>query len=182
MAVAAIVNIIMVKQIIIQIIKATGLILKERSYLFGILVLWVVLFGVVFYIPVKTVPGNNIALQAAIFGYKDYIFLGIISFLSSLTIAMQIKTFRQKVSSKIIVSDSALGGIGLFSGIISSIFGTATCSLCVGALFGFLGANSVILLVNNKGYVVLGSLVLLGLSIYLSSKRLNNTCDACQIS
>ncbi len=143
--------------------------------------MWVILFGVMFYIPVKVVPGNSSSFQAVIFGFKDYLFLGIASFLSSLIVIMQVKILKQVKSVRTMAGNTVLGSTGLFSGITSSVFGTATCSLCVGALFGFLGANSVIFLVNNKIYVVLGSIALLLMSLLFSSKKLNNSCDACRI-
>ncbi|MEK7659246.1 MAG: hypothetical protein AAB338_01150 [Patescibacteria group bacterium] len=133
-----------------------------------------------FYLPVRTVPGNTLAFQAVIFGFKDYLFLGIASFLSAFVITIQVKIFRQRRSTKAMAGNTALGSAGFLSGIVSSVFGTATCSLCVAALFGFLGANSVIFLVNNKIYVVFGSLALLGLSTFLSLKKLNNSCDVCK--
>lgn len=155
-------------------------VIRDRNYAILLFIAWVVLFGLMFYLPVRTVPGNTLAFQAVIFGFKDYLFLGIASFLSAFIITIQVKIFRQRKSAKAMAGNSALGSAGFLSGIVSSVFGTATCSLCVGALFGFLGANSVIFLVNNKTYVVAGSLVLLGLSIFLSLKKLNNSCDICK--
>lgn len=156
------------------------LIIRDRNYLILLFVGWLVLFGLMFYLPVRTIPGNTVVFQAVIFGFKDYLFLGIASFLSAFIITIQVKIFRQRRLTKAMAGNTALGSAGLLSGVVSSVFGTATCSLCVAALFGFLGANSVIFLVNNKTYVVLGSLALLGLSIFLSLKKLNNTCDICK--
>lgn len=153
-------------------------IIKDWNYRILLFILWLVLFGLMFYLPVKTVPGNTIVLQAVIFGFKDYLFLAVASFLSALIITIQVKIFRQRRSA--IASNTALGSAGFLSGVVSSVFATATCSLCVGALFGFLGANSVIFLINNKTYVVIGSLTLLGLSIFLSIKKQNERCQICK--
>ncbi len=155
-------------------------VIRDRNYTILLFIVWVVLFGLMFYLPVRAIPGNTATLQAVIFGFKDYLFLGIASFLSAVIIIIQVKIFRQRKSADVMAGNTALGSAGILSGIVSSVFGTATCSLCVGALFGFLGANSVIFLVNNKTYVVVGSLALLGLSISLSLKKLNNSCDICK--
>lgn len=157
-----------------------GALIRDRNYLVLLFLWWVVLFGLMFYIPVKVVPGNSIRFQSILFGPKGYLFLAAISFLSALIVTMQIKIWKQRKLCGVAADNTALGGAGLFSGILSSIFGSATCSLCVGALFGFLGANSVLFLVNNKTYVLIGSLGLLLLSIYLSSKKLNNNCHICK--
>lgn len=156
------------------------LIIRDRNYMILLFIVWAVLFGLMFYLPVRVIPGNTFVFQASIFSFKDYLFLGTASLLSALIITIQVKIFRQKKSFKVMTGNATLGSTGLLSGVVSSVFGTATCSLCVGALFGFLGANSVIFLVNNKTYVVLGSLALLGLSIFLSLKKLNNSCDVCK--
>lgn len=175
MDVAVTVNtIIMARQALAQIIN-------DKIYLFSFLVLWVILFGMVFYIPVKTVPGNDVSFQSKIFTYKDYLFLTAISFLSSSTIIMQIKIFKQRASAKIVAGNSVLGGVGILSGITSSIFGTATCSLCVGAIFSFLGANAIFFLIDNRIIVVAISFVLLILSAYFSAKKLNDNCDSCHL-
>ncbi len=166
---------------IMQIPKAALLILRDWKYFSLFFIAWVIMFGVMFYIPVKVIPGNNISFQALLFGPMGYLFLAVTSFLSSLIIAMQIKIFKQRKTLGVVVGNTTLGSTGLFSGILSSIFGSATCSLCVGALFGFLGANSVLFLVNNKAYVVIGSFSLLLLSLYFSSKRFNTACEVCRI-
>lgn len=157
-----------------------GSIIRDQNYIILLFIVWVVLFGLMFYLPVRTVPGNTIVFQAVIFDFKDYLFLVVASFLSAFSITIQVKIFKQRRSTETMAGNTALGSAGFLSGIVSSVFGAATCSLCVGALFGFLGANSVIFLVNNKTYVVFGSFVLLGLSIFLSLKKLNNSCDICK--
>ena len=164
----------------IQIPRVMWAVIRDRNYTIFLFIVWLVLFGLMFYLPVRTVPGNTLAFQAVIFGFKDYLFLGVASFLSAFIITIQVKIFRQRRSDRTMVGNAALGSAGFLSGIVSSVFGTATCSLCVAALFGFLGANSVIFLVNNKIYVVFGSLALLGLSTFLSLKKLNNSCDVCK--
>ena len=166
---------------IAQIPKAIRSVFKGSGSITILLISWAVLFGFMFYLPVKTIPSNSISLQAKIFGYKDYLFLGIASFLSSLIITMQVRIFRQRREVKVLAGNTALGSAGLFSGVVSSVFGTASCGLCVAALFGFLGGNSVIFLANNRIYVVLVSITLLSTSLYFSSKRLNNSCDICKV-
>lgn len=137
------------------------------------------LFVLLFLIPVNVIPGNEIAFQAVLFGWKDYIFLGALALLGGLVATLQVFIFKQRYKAKIGISTGAVGGLGILSGIFSSIFATATCSLCVGALFGFLGAGGVLFFVSNRIYVIMVSLILLYISLYVSAKKLNGVCGDC---
>ena len=158
--------------------------ISDRRYLAVCILIAAIIFSALFAIQVKTVPGNDSRLQIAVFGWKVWAILTAIAVLNALFITIEIYVFNLKRS---IVRTGGLGaglitgGIGTSSGIMTSIFGTASCSLCVSAIFGFLGANSVVFLVNNRGYVVAGTLFLLVLSLYLSSKRFDKICEQCRI-
>ena len=158
--------------------------LSDRRYLAGWVVITAVIFSALFLIQVKTVPGNSGAFQIAIFGWRDWTILAMIGILNALFITIEIYVFNLKREfNKLNGVGSGLitGGVGTSSGVLASIFSTASCSLCASAIFGFLGANSVVFLVNNRRYVVVGTLFLLLLSLYLSSKRFSETCKQCQI-
>lgn len=49
------------------------------------------------------------------------------------------------------------------------------------ALFGFLGFGTLIFLIQNRWYIVVGASILLLASIYFSSKRVNSDCDDCEV-
>lgn len=162
-------------------VKNSKIIFTDRRYLVFFIILIGTLFGLMIAIQVITVPGNSVGLQAQIFGYKDYFFFGLLAILSSFLIVLQvyiIKGSKSLVSQ--VVGNSALGGIGVFSALFSSVLGTATCSICLTALFGFLGFGTVLFLVQNKLYLILASVVLLLLSLYFSYKKLNS-CNACSV-
>lgn len=173
-------NIIVVRSVLIAIKKT----LSDRRYLAVCILIAAVVFSVLFAIQVKTVPGNDSRLQIAVFGWKDWAVLTAIAVLNALFVTIEIYAFNLK---RLVAQAGGLGaglitgGVGTSSGIVASIFGTASCSLCVSAILGFLGANSVVFLVNNRGYIVAGTLVLLVLSLYLSSKRFDKTCEQCRI-
>lgn len=169
--VAAEMKIIMVMD---EIQKVIELIFANKKHLRIFVTSLAILFLLMFFIPVNAIPGNKLGIQAVIFGYKDYLFFGTLSFLSSLVLTMQVIVFRQRRSR--IASNATLGGVGIFSGVISSVFGTATCGLCVSVLFGFLGIGTVLFLVEHKIYITLVSFGLLLTSLYFSSKAINNDC------
>lgn len=162
-------------------IKKSKIVFVDRRYLLFFIVLIGMLFGLMIAIQVITVPGNNVGLQAQIFGYKDYLFFGLLAVLSSFLIVLQIYIVRDSKSrASQVVENSALGGIGVFSALFSSVLGTATCGICLTALFGFLGFGTVLFLVQNKLYLILASVILLLLSLYFSYKKLNS-CNACSV-
>ena len=143
-----------------------------------------VIFSALFAIQVKTVPGNSSSFQIAIFGWKDWVILAAIAVLNALFITIEIYAFnlrRSVMQAGRISAGLITGGVGTSSGIMASIFSTASCSLCVSAIFGFLGANTVVFLVNNRGYVVIASIMLLVLSLFLSARRFQNVCQRCKI-
>lgn len=165
-----------------QIFIATKKVLSDRRYLAGFILITAVVFSLLFWIQVKTVPGNDGRFQIALFGWKDWAILSVIGLLNALFITIEIYSFNLKrsvVQAGGISTGIITGGIGTSSGILASIFSTASCSLCVSAIFGFLGANTVVFLVDNRTYVVFVTVVLLLLSLFLSARRFHNTCQAC---
>ncbi len=163
-----------------QITRALKIILGDRKLLILLMIFSIIFFVVLFYIPVKTIPGNNPKLQAKIFGFQDYTLIALLALLSSVLLTMQVAIFRQRRTA-LVGSSTAVGSLGIISSFVSSMFATATCGLCVSAVFGFLGANTIFFLVNKRWRVVIGSLGLLLISIYTSSRRLNHECEECRI-
>lgn len=167
-----------------QIFVAIKTILSDRRYLAAAILITAIVFSLLFWIQVKTVPGNSGPFQIAIFTWKDWAILGAIAILNALFITIEIYAFKLKRSAAQAINLGTgfiTGGVGTSSGILASIFSTASCSLCVSAIFGFLGANSVVFLVSNRGYIVAATLFLLLLSLYLSGRRFGHTCYECQI-
>ncbi|MBI2063604.1 MAG: hypothetical protein HYT65_01260 [Candidatus Yanofskybacteria bacterium] len=158
--------------------------LSDRRYSAGFIVIAAIVFSLLFWIQVKTVPGNSGRFQIALFDWLDWAVLVAIAVLNALFITIEIHAFnlnRSIAKAGGVGAGLITGGIGTSSSVLASIFSTATCSLCVSAIFGFLGANSVVFLVSNRGYVIMITLLLLLLSLYLSGKRFGRTCNECQI-
>lgn len=167
-----------------HIIIAIKKVFSDRRYSSASVLIAAVIFSILFLVQVKTIPGNSVHFQVALFGWKDWLILASISILNALFITIEIYIFNLKhLTRKLTGAGARLvsGGVGTSSGVLASIFGTATCGLCVSALFSFLGANTIVYLVEKRGYIVAGSLFLLVLSLYLSSKRFSQTCDECHV-
>jgi len=162
-------------------LQAVRVVLKERKYLIGFITLSVAIFWLFIYIPVKNIPGNDFAFQLSIMSIQDKILTIILSILVALSLVMNIYAFRLKRSAKVGLSMVSQGGGGLFSGVVASIFGTATCAACVSSIFGFLGIGGVFFLLEYRTHIVLISIVLLLISIYFTSAKVLGICKSCGI-
>ena len=163
------------------IFEASRLTFHEKKLFATFILLWAFLFVAMFSIPLNLIPGNDLQFQMSIFKTKDYILLAVLSFLSSLVIAIQINIFRNNLNSSQNIAHATLGGVGVFSGIFSSIFASATCAMCLGALFSFLGFGTVFFFVQNRWYILVGAILLLLISLYLASRRLVMGCQECMV-
>lgn len=151
----------------------------DRLFVLIIIVLSFVFLFLLFTLQIIAVPGNDFYFQARILKPADWILLAGISVLNAIFVAMYgyIRPLRRSAKLRGI----AVGGLGMSSGIMASLFGAATCSLCIGGIFGFLGANSVFYLVNHRNYIVLVSLALLLIAIYVMAKRFQTECETCRV-
>lgn len=143
-------------------------------------VIWILLFVLLYFLPVWTTPGNDVRFQARIFGAADYALLLLLSGMSALVILMQIKIFGSGRHAH--AGETAIGGMGAVAGVVSSVFTTATCGLCVAALFSFLGFGTILALLEYRWYIAGASGILLLASLYLSTQRLVNGCRSCKVS
>lgn len=165
-------------------LRAMTRVLRNKIYLSIFIVLAAAFFVLLFQLSVITTPGNSVQFQLGLYQFKDWFLLVGISIANALFIAMQIYIYRlQKLNGRPVkLSGGAVtSGIGASSGIAASIFGTATCSICIAALFSFLSVNSVLFLVNHKDFITVGAILLLLVSLVFTSRRFNSVCDDCKI-
>ena len=151
--------------------------LSNKSYVRLLLLVTITILAAYIIIPVLTIPSNSILFQLSIWEFKDYAVLIPLSFLVGLMITMQVYIFKQK--KKNAVKETGKSVVGGYSGIVAGVFGTASCSSCVAAIFGFLGTGTVIGLIKYQWYVVIGSVALVLLSLYLSSLSIEKNCKGC---
>jgi len=107
--------------------------------------------------------------------------LGILSILVSLFLAMQIFILRNALSAKDKITSLGTSGVGGSVAVVGSVFATAACSSCLFALFGFLGFNTLFFLIERQWYIVGGAIILLLVSLYFASKKINGICESCRI-
>ena len=169
------------KQYQFYLLSANKLVFSDKRYLFGFFLAAFTMFWLLLYIPIRSVPGNDLAFQLSILTPKDWLLFTILPALTALSIMMNIYIFRHKKSAQDGVSMAGQGGTGFLSGIIASVFGTATCASCVATIFGFLGFSGVLFLLQYRTAITTGAIILMLISLYFTSKRVLNACESCRI-
>ncbi len=151
-------------------------VLRKKGYGLIFISVAIIFFGILFFLPVFAIPGNDIKFQGNVFTINDYLIMIFLSLTIGLLISMQVYNFKMKRSAKV----AGKGILGGFSGFVVGIFGTASCASCIAVVFGFLGAGTIFFLVENQGPVVFISSLLMITSIYLTSKNILNGCEECK--
>jgi hypothetical protein len=130
-------------------------------------------------VPVVAIPGNDFAFQLNISATKDYALLTILAPLISLVITMQIFIFRRNKNIKDNLKSAGVGVTGSYSGIIATVFATASCSSCIAVLFGFLGTGAAFFAVENRWLFVTLAIGLMLISLYFAARKINKACTSC---
>lgn len=138
----------------------------------------IIFFGLIF-LQVILVAGNDLEFQLSILTSRDLILLAILSFSLSFLVVLQLLIFKK--TTKTSASSTTQGLAGGTSGVVAAIFGTAACSSCVAALFGFLGFGAVLFLLDMQWIIVAISILFVLGSIYFASKTLVKGCEDCDI-
>jgi len=158
-----------------HIITASRQVLSRKSYLISFIVLIFIILAVFISIPVFLIPANSFLFQVTVFTIKDYILLAVLSVLTSLLIVMQVFSYKQ---AKIYSSGKTAMGGG--SAIVAALFGTASCSACLAAVFGFFGIGTVFFLVEYQWFIVGIAILIMLISLYFTSLKLNGVCESCK--
>lgn len=165
---------------ILTIKGAIGRVLNSKNYIFLFLFFSIVIMFTYIFIPVFVVPGNDLKFFLQItpwWGFLIFILLGISV---GLLITMQIYIFKNL--RKISVRGTTGGIIAGFSSVISGVFSSATCASCVSTLFSFLLPTAFILkTLYYRWYISFGGFLLILVSLFLTSKRINKECKSCEI-
>ena len=156
--------------------KASIKVLHNKKY-FKWFVISSILFLILFLLlPVFLTPGNSLSFQLTeVFTPLNYVLMIFLSLLIGLMISMQFYVNNIKRSLK----GTGKGIVGGFSGFVAGIFGTAACSSCIAAIFGFLGLSTVFFLIQYQWYIVGGSILLILISIYLLSNNIEKNYEVC---
>jgi len=166
-----------------QIYMAVINVLKERNYFLTFALIAILFFGLFIYIPIVTIPGNDLGFQLSIYSQRDYTLMFLLASLVGLNSSFQIYSFKkQKVQHDLLKSTGQVAISGA-SGFFGAIVGTAACASCLAFFFGLigLGTGSVFFVLNNQSYFLVGAIIILILSLYFTSRKVNGVCDDCRV-
>jgi len=152
---------------------------KGRVLIFAITT--IAFFGLFIAIPLVTIPGNDLMFQLKIFRTRDYFIMAFLAMLVGLNVVFQIHTFQQKREKKNLAQSTTAGATTGIIGVFAGVVGTAACASCLASLFGLvgLGTGSVLFILKNQSYFLLGAIALMTVSLYFAAKKVNKTCDSC---
>jgi hypothetical protein len=150
-------------------------VLSRKNYLISFIAIIFIILAIFISIPVFLMPANSLLFQLTVFTIKDYVLLTVLSILISLIIVMQVFSYKEaKFCSP--AKTAVSGG----SAITAALFGTASCASCLVAVFGFLGVGTVFFLVEYQWLIVGISILIMLVSLYFTSLKLNEVRTSCK--
>lgn len=161
------------------IIQASKTVLANKNYRAAFFMLVPLLFFLLVLIPIEAIPGNDFKTQFSLYKPHDYIMLISVSGLVSLFFLMHAYNFKRMREARAKAGLIGNSGIGGSAGALASVFGAATCPMCVASLFGFLGVGAVGFLLQYQWWVFAATFLLMLLSLYFASQKVNGICDKC---
>ena len=166
-----------------QIYLAAINVFKERNYFLTFALIAILFFGLFIYIPIVTIPGNDLGFQLSIYSQRDYILMFLLAALVGLNFSLQIYSFKKKKEQHGLSNSAGQVAVSGVSGVFGAIVGTAACASCLAFLFGLigLGAGSVIFVLNNQIYFFVVAIIVMLISLYFIARKVNGVCKSCQI-
>lgn len=161
------------------IVQASRTILANKNYRLALFIIIPLIFFLLVSIPVNTIPSNDFKTQFSLYKSRDYFMLAAMSFLGSLFLLMHVYNFKRMRQAREKAGALSTGGIGGSAGALASVFGAATCPMCVASLFSFLGVGAVGFLLQYQWWVFAVALLFMLTSLYFVSRKVNGICEKC---
>lgn len=156
---------------------ALALTFFDKKYVFIAFVSTLAMAFMYIGIPIFITPGNSLELLADATPWWGFLVIAILATLMGMLVAMQYYVIKNTKSAD---KREVGSGIGAFvASIMSGIFATATCAACVSVLFSFLGTASIFFLMDHRWEIIAFGFIMVAISIYLTSRRINNHCEEC---
>lgn len=130
-------------------------------------------------VPVKLVPGGTLGLYLAQTPRWELATLVLLSVGLGSLLCMQVFVWRRLGRHS--VRESAGGAAAWASSIASGVGASASCGVCLTALFSFLGSGGILFLMGHQWQILCASLLLMLGSLYFISRRINNECGDCKV-
>lgn len=156
-------------------------VLTIRLYFIFFIVLSTSFYMLLIAFPAKTIPGNSFLFQLSLMRSTDHLLLMFLSFLTGLNLTFHLYLFKRKRENFAPIKTTSDSFLGIFSGLVASVFGTATCGVCVATIFGYFGFGVVLFLLTWRLYIVGFAILLSLISLYYLSRKITNECKICKI-
>ncbi len=154
-------------------------VVKLPHYFFSWILISLIFFFIYLYIPVISVPGNDLFFQIAITPSYLLALMFFLSVLSGLLLVMQGFIFFRLKNPGI---NSTVSGVpGIISGVIGGVFASASCAACINVFLSFLGATTIGLLLEKRFELIALSIAIILIGLYFASKRISVSCNSCKI-
>ena len=137
------------------------------------------MFAFYMYIPLRVIPGNDIAFQLSLLTPQDYTLLIFLSLLNGLFVTMQVYSIKVAKTTVQSIGKSVGGSAGaLFAGVA----GTAFCASCLAPLFALfgIGFSGIVFTLQYRFYFVAVIVASMLVAIYLTSKKIVGACKDCK--
>ncbi len=157
--------------------KAAGRVFNG-DYLALAAILSFLFFALYIAIPVITIPGNDVAFHLSATPQLELILNAILSVVMGILFSMQIYSWRNRMGD---FTNAGFSFAGLFSGGISTLFASASCAGCVGALFSFIGFSGITFLLEHKMEIMLGTFAIALIALHFTSNKINGNCRSCTL-
>jgi hypothetical protein len=159
----------------IGIIRAIETVFSERSYVLVFFIFSVAFACLYLFLPLATVPGSSLSQFSS--SWLKVVLVALISLAMGLLASMQVFAWR-KTGHKL-VKESAGGLAAAVTSVISGLFASASCGVCLTALFSFVGAGGAVFLMGHQLSILLVSLALILVSMYFTARKINDECPEC---
>ena len=153
---------------------------KNPPYIVFFTALSFIFYLLLIFVPAKIIPGNSFKFQLALMTLSDHLLLASLSLITSLNLTFHLYLFKKKKQDFSVAKGTSDSALGFFSGLIATVFGTATCGLCVATIFGYFGFATVLFLLKWRLYIVALAVLLSLISLYFLSRKISTPCAVCQ--
>ncbi len=100
------------KNFCINLFTASKIVLNDKLYFVGFLIITAVLFWLFLYIPVRIIPGNDFTFQLSILSPKDITVLVLLSLVSALSLTLHLYMLRKRTLNKEVALTLGSGFLG----------------------------------------------------------------------
>ncbi len=160
------------------IVSALRMVFSEPAYAF-LFVVSVLVFGFVYVlVPLVTTPGNTVQTYLSDSTAYSLLLVLVLSLSIGALVPMQVYAWRR--TGHRTFKESAGGIAAAGSSVVSGLFTTASCGVCLSALFSFIGAGGVLFLMGHQAEIVALSLILTLACMHFTAAKINGECAACR--